>query len=171
MPSDNTLSDFLLHLPISRFKLETEKHNKIMKIENLNKQKKELEELSGKFLSQKEQLESQLSKIQNKQSQKYIIINKQLQDLIKNMGFLEDALTELPEIDRRLEVLHNSILELDDKYKVLDDLEEKNRNRNSNRSSPIFFNPRPNGGKKTGKNKNKKSKIYKKRKTNKNKRK
>jgi hypothetical protein len=91
------------------------------------------------------------------------------------MGFLEDALTELPEIDRRLEVLHNSILELNDKYKVLDYLEEKNKNRD--RSSPIFFNPRPNGGKKTGKNKNKnknknkKSKIYKKRKTNKNKRK
>ena len=30
MPSDNTLSDFLLHLPISRLKLETEKYNKIM---------------------------------------------------------------------------------------------------------------------------------------------
>lgn len=173
MPSDNTLSEYILNLPFSRLKLETEKHTKIMEIENLNKQKKELEELPGKFLFQKEQLESELSQIKNKQSQKYIIKNKQLQDLIKNMGFLENALTELPKIDRRLEVLHNSILELEDKYKVLEYLEEKNSNRDRDRSSPIFFNPTPNGGKKTGKKlkKNKKSNTYKKRRTNKNKRK
>ena len=151
MPSDNTLSNLLLDLPISKLKLDREKHDKIIEIEKLNKQKKELEELSEKFLSQKEKLESQLSQIQIKQSQIYIIKNKQLQALIKNMDFLEDALIELPEIDRRLDALHNSILELDDKYKVLDYLEEKNKNRD--RSSPIFFNPRPNGGKKTGKNK------------------
>ena len=78
-------------------------------IQKLNEERQELLALPERYNKQKQKLEEDLSKIKNPKSQNYLVISQQLRTLNLEVVNLGPLMTEIPEIEKRIDYLHNYI--------------------------------------------------------------